>query len=315
MVLSSAIPRQYRKYEKSVTISVVNHRPIWGNRAASLAKMMQTITFAAAHRGAGIIVFPEMALTGYECGEGAPKRKRPCSMHRRTAETIPGPSTQCLAGLANQLGVYVIFGMPELDVADGSVYKAVAVVGPEGIIGSYRGLYPSPAMPWWTERLCFKAGSRLPVFDTRYGPVAVQTGGDFWIFPGLARLLVLKGARIVFNCAAIPSGPGLNELMTSVAVCRAAENAVYIAVANLVGVDRDRSFCGRSIITGPDPPAPVSIYAQGDGFEGIVTAALDFEKLHSYRGKFNLEQQPRLDLVAGEYSGVVRRASIKKNGG
>ncbi|MEW6141633.1 MAG: carbon-nitrogen hydrolase family protein [Chloroflexota bacterium] len=305
MSTPSAIPREYRKYEKSVIVSVVNYRTIWGDKAANLAKIMQTVTFAAARHGSKIIAFPEMALTGYECREDVRIKNRPCSMHRKAAEPIPGPSTRCLAGLANQLGVYIIFGMPELDEADGGIYNAAAVVGPEGVLGSYRKLHLSPITPWWTERLCFKTGAELPVFATRYGPIGVQICYDFWCFPELTRLLMLKGARIIFNCTAARTGPGLNELMTWGTAYRGAESIVYTASANLVGVDRTQSFCGQSNISGPNPPALVSVHAKGDEGEGIVTATLDFEKLHSYWKRGGPKQHLRVDLVAREYSSLA----------
>jgi len=77
-------------------------------------------------------VFPELALSGYECSEEAHKEHKPCSMHTETAETIPGPSTLEVDRVAKDLGVYVLFGMPERDKNDPKLhYNSVAVIGPE----------------------------------------------------------------------------------------------------------------------------------------------------------------------------------------
>ena len=48
----------------------------------------------AAHQGNHIIIFPELALSGYECSEEAATEKKSCRMHTELAEAIPGPSTE-----------------------------------------------------------------------------------------------------------------------------------------------------------------------------------------------------------------------------
>ncbi len=169
------------KYEKTVTVACVNWSGTWGDRSANLKKM-KSLVGQAASAGADIVAFPELALSGYECGEEA-KDNKPCLMHHEAAETIPGPASLSLADLGRELGVYVLFGMPERDSAQGQiVYNAAAVVGPEGVIGSYRKIHLSRP-PIWTESYCFTPGNRVPVFPTKYGPIGVEICYDFWRVP------------------------------------------------------------------------------------------------------------------------------------
>jgi len=115
-----------------------------GKKEANLGKIKTFITQAAA-QGNHIVVFPELALSGYECNEYGTKDKKRCTMHERAAETIPGPSTEEISKLTKELGVYVILGMPEQDRTDRKVrYISAAVIGPEGCLGAYRKLHLLP---------------------------------------------------------------------------------------------------------------------------------------------------------------------------
>ena len=299
------IPEEYQKYEKSVTVSVVNFNPAWGDKAANLEKIRRIVA-EAAQAGTDIIAFPELALSGYECGEEARHHHQPCALHRALAETIPGQSTQELAELAREVDIYILLGMPERDVNQPEVrYNSVAVVGPEGILGRYRKVTLAP-FPIWTEEACFQPGDELPVFETRYGPVGVQICADFWMMPELSRILRLKGARLLFNCTAAVSGPGMLESMSQQTASRGKENQVYAASANLVGRENALSYHGHSTIAGPAFPSFSQIYAQGGESEEVVTATLDFERLHYLRDLINLERARPARLIATEFDRLSR---------
>ena len=51
-------------YENNLKIAVVNFQPVWGDKDANLKKMISD-SQTAADNGAKLILFPEMALTGY----------------------------------------------------------------------------------------------------------------------------------------------------------------------------------------------------------------------------------------------------------
>src|SRR3989304_2474102 len=57
---------KHNRYEDTVTIACINFQTSWGDKAANLAKMKE-IVGRAAQQGCNIIVFPELALSGYEC--------------------------------------------------------------------------------------------------------------------------------------------------------------------------------------------------------------------------------------------------------
>src|SRR4030042_535350 len=169
-------------YEQTVTLGAVNWKGEWGNKLANLDKLKAKVRDSA-QMGVDMICFPELALTGYEGGEDAKAEQKPCAMHTELAETVPGPSTEEMAELAKELDVYVVFGMPEKDAkAKDKRYISAALVGPEGVLGSYRKMHLATP-PVWTEYFCFTPGSELPVFETRYGPGGLQVCADFWMYP------------------------------------------------------------------------------------------------------------------------------------
>ena len=286
------IPEQYRQYEDTVTLGCVNYDSIWNDKAASIDKVKRLIG-EAADQGIDILVFPELSLSGYESNEGN-------TMHREFAETIPGPATEEIAALTKKLDIYVILGMPERDPGDaGTCYISCPLLGPEGFIGTYRKLHLGTP-PLFRESVCFTGGNSVPVFKTRYGPIGIQICADFWVFPELSRILMLKGARIIVNSTASMSMPGRPFYITSMTAARATENMVYTASANLVGKERTLSYYGYSTIAGPSYPRFSHIHAQAEDKEEIVSATLSFDKLHRFRETVSLDKLRRSDVIRNE---------------
>lgn len=286
------IPARYQGYENAVTVGCVNYDSVWGDKAANLEKIKGMITEAAA-QGINILAFPELALSGYECNENF-------TMHRQAAETIPGPATEEIAALARKLDIYVALGMPEQDKNDPEVcYIACPLIGPDGLVGNYRKIHIGP-LPMFTESRCFKGGDAVPVFETRYGPIGIQICADFWVFPELSRILMLKGARLIINSTGSADAPDRPFYMTSMTCARAMENMLYTASANFVGKERTKSYYGHSTIAGPAFPRFVKVYAQGTDKEEIVSATLSFEKLHRFRETIRIHELRRPEVIMKE---------------
>lgn len=291
-------------YQDVVSLACINFHTHWGDKSANLRKM-QDITVEAAKQGNNIIVFPELALSGYECSEDVGGSHKSCSMHRDLAETIPGPSTREIAGLAKELDVYVIFGMPEQGKSDSDIrYISSVIIGPEGIIGTYRKLHLAPA-PRFTEWMCFTSGSGIPVWETRYGPIGVVICYDFYYFPEISRIMALKGARLLINMTASGAGPGKPYFIVQQTGSRATENTAYAASANLVGRERTRIYYGHSVIAGPLVPRPAYIFAEGGDTEEIVSATLNFQRLEASLERLNWRKSYRSELISKEFSEVL----------
>jgi predicted amidohydrolase len=318
------IPERYASYEKTVTVGAVNFTPLPGDKPANLAKIEASVREAAA-QGIDLLVFPEEALIGCGdcpvCRSGAPH----CAHHQELAETVPGPSTERIAQLAREHDMTVVFGLAERDPEHPEIlYNAAAVVGPDGIQGTYRKLHLG-SLPWVSEGVTFRPGNALPVFETRFGPIGVLICYDFWFNPELARILALKGARLILNCAATFKGPGKRDYMVHTTATRAQENLCYAVTANQVGgpdgtgsygaerLDEARTadFLGHSLIAGPAFPRFSQVYAEAGDTEELVSATLSFEKLHRWESVFPWRdwranhQSATSELVADEFRKLI----------
>ncbi|MDP1799585.1 MAG: carbon-nitrogen hydrolase family protein, partial [Planctomycetaceae bacterium] len=106
-------------------------------RLADVAGNLSAMTRRAeeAHaNGATLVIFPECALTGYcfdSRAEALPY-----------AQPIPGPATEAMQALCRELGIYVVFGL--LEAAGDQLFNAAAMIGPKGLIASYRKVH----LPW-----------------------------------------------------------------------------------------------------------------------------------------------------------------------
>lgn len=85
-----------------ITVSTVTFNATWGEKTKNLNRIKGYIK-AASKKGADIVIFPEMALTGYDDEEEKEKKDK---MHSIEAELIPEPSTNEVAELTKKLGIY-----------------------------------------------------------------------------------------------------------------------------------------------------------------------------------------------------------------
>jgi N-carbamoylputrescine amidase len=288
------IPAEYMAFEHAVSVGCVNFTR-GHTKAESLARIEANVREAAA-QGIDILLFPECALSGtVDCScrfDGGA-----CPGHRELAETVPGPSTEHVAALAR-----------ELDLAERSsddpdaLFNAAAVVGPEGVLGTYRKVHLG-TLPLVTEGITYRPGSSLPLFATRFGPIGVLISDDFWFNPELSRILTFKGARVLLNASGAFNGPGRRDRVAQITAMRAQENLVYAASAELVGDlghndyaaihlhdHHTGSYVGHSAIAGPAFPRFSQVFVEAGDGEELVSATLSFDKLHRWESVLPLRQ-------------------------
>lgn len=249
-----------------VTIACVNFTTAWGDKETNLERIKDFVA-RAAKEGADIILFPELALTGYDNGSGV-------KMHKENAETIPGPSTNAIAELTRKLGVYVIVGIPEKSKENPDVfYNSAAVIGPEGVIGSYAKL-----MPFGNEMRWCQKGEMPFDFKTPWGLVGVGICFDSYMFPELPRYYAALGARLYVHITALGDFEGWKSYYINQMQARAIENMMFVASSNLVGKDRRADYPGTSFVCGPGEEAHEVKFFGGPASETkeeIVLATVD----------------------------------------
>jgi predicted amidohydrolase len=202
-------------------------------------KIMEKTVAKAKKQGANLVIFPELALTGYVVRDQI----------YQIAEPIPGPSTKTTENIAKKAKVHIVFGMPELsEKTKATIYNTAVLVGPEGFIGKYRKIH-LPTHSVFEEKRYFRQGYNTAVFDTEIGRIGLIICYDIF-FPEISRLTRLKGAQLI---ACISASPAIRRtFFEALTVARAIENAVFLAYVNLVGIEDGLQFWGGSRLVGPD---------------------------------------------------------------
>ncbi len=225
----------------------------------------------AAGMGAGLIVFPEAALSGY-CFSALAEA-------RLAAEPLAGPSTQALAQVCKELEVHTVIGM--LEDAGDRLYNVAVLIGPQGIIGCYRKSH----LPFLgVDKLADRGDSGFQVYDTPVGRIGMIICYDLR-FPEAARSLALRGADIIVLPTNWPQGSESSP--NFIALTRALENRVFLVACNRCGQERGFGFIGQSTIVDPSGKR----LAQAGAGEEIITA------------RFNpaAARQKRLVIRPGEF--------------
>ena len=152
--------------------------PEFGN----VQKNVDTMVNAVRAADADLIVFPELATSGYLFLEQKEVED--------TASTVPGPMSDAFSKVAVETDTAVVVGFPEK--ADGVYYNSALIVTPDGKMQVYRKnhLYNE-------EKLFFKPGNLgFPTFDVKGVKVGVLVCFDH-MFPESARTLALEGVHRV----------------------------------------------------------------------------------------------------------------------
>lgn len=206
---------------------------------------------------AQLIVFPELAVTGYQCGEN----------FKYLAETAneTSLSVQKMGALARQFKVHIVYGMAEKD--HDHLYNSQFFLDDQGhLIGTYRKVHLFDS-----EKNYFTPGNQFTVFDTKIGRIGLFICYDAF-FPEAARSLAIQGVDLLVNSTnwEKPYDYDMDMVMSA----RALENTVYLACCNRYGADTSLDFFGHTRIL--DPLGKV-ITSVDDEKDGIIYASIDYD--------------------------------------
>ncbi|MGP0592371.1 nitrilase-related carbon-nitrogen hydrolase [Nitrospira sp. T9] len=203
-----------------------------------IQRNLETI-LRAIHRFEGhLLVFPELALSGYQFLSKDEVRE--------LAEEIPAGSTiKALEEAVRGRDLHVVVGLAERDLD--RLYNSAVLIGPRGYIGTYRKTHL-----FFEETLWFDPGDTgFLVWDIGKAKVGLLVCFD-WFFPEAARSLAIKGADILCH----PSNLVLPYCPDAM-VTRCLENGVFAITANRVGREQRGEkpalpFIGMSEIVAPN---------------------------------------------------------------
>lgn len=231
----------------------------------------------AAEQGAGLLVCPEMFLTGYNIG---------AAQVQRLAETEDGPSAMHVVEIAQAYRIAIAYGYPELG-DDGAVYNSVQLVNAQGrSLSNYRKTHLFGEL----DRAMFSQGpDHFPVVELNGWKVGLLICYDIE-FPENARRLALGGAELILVPTANMAPYDFTCQVTVRA--RAQENQCYLVYANYCGSEGDIDYCGQSSIVAPDG----SLLAMAGHDECLLTAQLEYDRLIQGREAFPYLRDLRQEL-------------------
>ncbi|MGQ9815360.1 MAG: carbon-nitrogen hydrolase family protein [Candidatus Roseilinea sp.] len=268
---------------REVTVAVVQMDTRLGEPEANLAKMSEFVRKVTSEQKVDIIVFPELATTGYECGV----------KFTQLTQRVPGPAVNVMAQRANETATHITFGIASKERVESILFNSAVMAGPEGdVVHHYRKLHLRGE-----EQMLFRPGFRLEPVETPLGMIGLQIGWDI-AFPEGARSLCLDGAEIILVSAAWDTARA-DEWRTFVSA-RAAENACFVCAANRIGEEPATTFCGESMIVGPRGQVIVDL---DEATEGYIVAKLNLDENRRVREETQIFQT-RQPL---SYRSIVRK--------
>jgi predicted amidohydrolase len=262
-----------------------------GDLDANLRKI-RDFSVRAKEFGADLVVFPEMADTGYAM-----------PVIQACARPWSGGAVPELQKIAQGLSLAIVCGVSERDGT--SIYNSQVFIDANGnVVGSYRKTHLFTAAPIGEDK-CFSPGNELTSFP--FGGLRLGLSICYDLrFPEVYRTLAIEGDVNVFILSSAWPFPRV-EHFRILAIARAIENQSYVIVSNRVGTDEGVTFCGSSAII---DPYGVTIASASTDREELVQAEISEEAISSVRSKMAVFVQRRPDLYGkSEFGTREKRVS------
>lgn len=216
--------------------------------------------------GVDLLVFPEMAVTGYPPEDLLlmPKfiEANLKAIREIAKETL---SITAIVGFVNK---------------DGDIFNSAALLHNGNLVDIYSKIY-LPNYGVFDEDRYFRPGKENFIFTLKSIPIGLSICEDLW-YPGdpIRTQALYGGAELIINISSSPYHAGKMALREKLISTRASDNIAIIAYCNLVGGQDELVFDGGSMIFDQRG----EIIAKGKQFEeDLVVADLDMEGVFRMR--------------------------------
>ena len=238
-------------------------------------------TRQARKKGANLICFPELNLTGYS-------NREEIVTH---AISLHGPEIDALIRLAADQQMTLLVGFAEKN-GDGALYASHLVVTPGGRTGVYRKLHLAPP-----ERGHFMPGAAMPVFHWAGIRFGIQLCYDAH-FPELSTRMAETRADMIFIPHASPRGRAVDKHQSWMRhlPARAYDNGLFVVACNQTGDNENGLvFPGNAVVFSPSGEI---METRLKGKSGMIVVELTADQVHHVRSHrmryFFPNRRPRL---------------------
>lgn len=273
---------------KTISIALAQIDCMTGQVEENLAMSVKYIE-QAAKDGAQVIVFPELALTGYNLNLIGPYLS---GISKKSASVL-----HQLQEVALLHSIAIVYGMSMEKDLPGVIYNSAVVIDASG---EYLGSYDK-VNAFGQERYYYRSGNHFPVFslqnDFKFGVMICYDAG----FPEVARILASKGVHALICPAAWCSDDQYYWDLNLRS--RAVDNIIPVVGVNRVGEEGKITFSGGSCIVNAKGQV---IHAMGSS-AGYQVFQLDTEEFLQTRQEFKHLTDLRTELYAREYAKLAKR--------
>ena len=245
---------------------------------------------------ADVIVFPELALTGYPPED--------LLFRPHFIETVEAAVNRLVDAVE---GIIAVVGHPLAEA--GALYNVASVIGQGKVMVRYRKQH-LPNYGVFDKKRYFTAGDTACVIPVRGIPVGIPVCEDIWR-PGPAGQAAAAGARLLVNLNASPFHAGKGFEREVLLKERASETGLPVVYVNLVGGQDELVFDGGSVV----------LNNRGEATQRVATCVeglypVDFHMTPDAVEPVPGECVPHLDTVEAVYQVLVLgvRDYIEKNG-
>lgn len=277
---------------QTVRVALAQIAPKLGDLEANLDIHIEAIRLARREK-AGVVVFPELSLTGYVLRDQVPE----------IALTSKSPVFKSLLRAARDTDLIVGFA----EEAHGhKFYNAAAYLSKGKVVHVHRKVY-LPTYGMFDEGRDFASGDLIRAFRAPLGPAGILICEDAW-HPTSAWILVQDGAEILFTLSSGPTrgakpGRGITSLPVWHELLRttAQLQTSFVVYVNRVGYEDGLNFGGGSIAVDPFGRTIATLPALT---AGLMVAELDGEVLRRARAAYPLLRDENLELVHREVARI-----------
>jgi len=273
---------------RTIRIAMAQINPTVGALSAN-AKLILAFARKAKSLGAALVIFPELAVTGYP-PEDLLLKPRFISDNISTLKEIAKKIS----------GITAVVGFVDRKTF---IYNAAAVIHNGRVAAVYHKMY-LPNYGVFDEQRYFQAGREPLNFVLDGVTIGLNICEDIWYPDGPAKAQSLAGAELIVNINASPYNTGKALVREEMLVTRAVDNGCVIAYNNTVGGQDELVFDGRGLII----DAAGAVVARARAFEqDLVVHDIDLGTATGARER----DTRRREALAGPTPAGVRAITLK----